>query len=120
MRPEIFRPCGNALDQLVAQTLVIPLPVRALIVRMAMDSRFSGYPRIQGALANLDRQVSRGSIATILPATWSGTRARARAKTTWTEFLHAVPVLTAQGPPMGRARSHSARQYGGSAVPTGS
>src|SRR5882757_4489279 len=40
--------------------------IRALIVRMARDNRGWGYTRIQGALANLDHEVSRGAIATIL------------------------------------------------------
>ena len=40
--------------------------IRALIVRMATDNRGWGYTRIQGALANLDYDVSRGTIATIL------------------------------------------------------
>ena len=40
--------------------------IRALIVRMATDNRDWGYTRIQGALANLDHGVSRGTIANIL------------------------------------------------------
>ena len=38
--------------------------IRALIVRMATDNRGWGYTRIQGALANLNHDVSRGTIAT--------------------------------------------------------
>jgi len=33
--------------------------IRALIVRMATENRNLGYTRIQGALANLNREVSR-------------------------------------------------------------
>src|SRR4029453_13558726 len=34
------------------------------VVRMATDNPSWGYPRIQGALANLTSQISRGTIAT--------------------------------------------------------
>jgi hypothetical protein len=37
-----------------------------LIVRMATENRDWGYTRIQGALANLDYRVARGTIANIL------------------------------------------------------
>src|SRR4029450_1800235 len=40
--------------------------ISELIVRMAQDNRGWGYTRIQGALANLDHKVGRGTIATIL------------------------------------------------------
>src|SRR5262249_11628691 len=40
--------------------------IRTLIVRMAKEHRAWGYTRIQGALANLNHQVSRGTIATVL------------------------------------------------------
>jgi transposase InsO family protein len=61
--------------------------IRALIVRMATENRNWGYTRIQGALANLDHRVARGTIANILrehglePAPERGKR------TTWAEFL---------------------------------
>ena len=40
--------------------------IRALIVQMAVANRGWGYTRIQGALANLHHEVSRGTIATVL------------------------------------------------------
>src|SRR5438552_271847 len=40
--------------------------IRALIVRMATENRGWGYTRIQGALANLNHEVSRGTIANVL------------------------------------------------------
>jgi putative transposase len=61
--------------------------IRALIVRMATDNRGWGYTRIQGALANLGHEVSRGSIATILRAHGLEPAPERVKKTTWTEFL---------------------------------
>jgi hypothetical protein len=40
--------------------------IRGLIVRMATENRSWGYTRIQGALANLHHEVSRGTIANVL------------------------------------------------------
>ena len=40
--------------------------IQALIVQMAKDNRDWGYTRIQGALANLDHDISRGAIANVL------------------------------------------------------
>src|SRR5262249_62426423 len=40
--------------------------IRALIVRMATENRRWGYTPIQGALANLNHEVSRGRIANVL------------------------------------------------------
>jgi putative transposase len=61
--------------------------IRALIVRMATDNRGWGYTRIQGALANLDHAVSRGTIATILREHGLEPASDRLKKTTWTEFL---------------------------------
>ena len=61
--------------------------IRALIVRMATDNRDWGYTRIQGALANLDHRVSRGTIATILREHGLDPAPERVKKTTWTEFL---------------------------------
>jgi putative transposase len=61
--------------------------IRALIVRMATNNRGWGYTRIQGALANLNHEVSRGTIATILREHGIGSAPERMKKTTWTEFL---------------------------------
>jgi putative transposase len=61
--------------------------VRALIVRMATENRDWGYTRIQGALANLDHQVGRGTIANILREHGLEPAPERVKKTTWTEFL---------------------------------
>jgi putative transposase len=61
--------------------------IRALIVRMATDNRDWGYTRIQGALANLDHRVSRGTIATVLREHGLDPAPDRVKKTTWTEFL---------------------------------
>jgi transposase InsO family protein len=61
--------------------------IRALIVRMAKDNRDWGYTRIQGALANLKHQVSRGTIATILLKHGLEPAPERVKKTTWSEFL---------------------------------
>jgi putative transposase len=60
---------------------------RALVVRMATDNRGWGYTRIQGALANPDHVVSRGTIATILREHRVAPAPERSKKTTWTEFL---------------------------------
>src|SRR5467141_4349646 len=58
-----------------------------MIVRMATDNRGWGYTRIQGALANLDHEVSRGTIATILREHGLEPAPERVRKTTWAEFL---------------------------------
>jgi hypothetical protein len=52
--------------------------IRALIVRMATDNRDWGYTRIQGALANLDHRVSRGTagITSEPDSVWMGQMSR--------------------------------------------
>jgi transposase InsO family protein len=65
----------------------VPAEIRALIVRMATDNRDWGYTRIQGALANLDHQVGRGTIANILRAHGLEPAPERVKKTTWAEFL---------------------------------
>ena len=44
--------------------------ISELIVRMAQENRGWGYTRIQGALANLNHKVGRGTIANVLEAQW--------------------------------------------------
>jgi hypothetical protein len=61
--------------------------IRALIVRMARDNRGWGYTRIQGALGNLDYDVSRGTIASILREHGLEPAPERVKKTTWAEFL---------------------------------
>jgi putative transposase len=61
--------------------------IRALIVQMAMANRGWAYTRIQGALANLDHEVSRGTIATILREHGLYSAPERLKKTTWAEFL---------------------------------
>jgi hypothetical protein len=61
--------------------------IRALIVRMATDNRDWGYTRIQGALANLDHDVSRGAIANILGDHGLEPAPERMKRTTWAEFL---------------------------------
>ena len=63
--------------------------IRALIVRMATENRGWGYTRIQGALANLHHEVSRGTIATVLRDHGLEPAPDRLKKTTWTEFLKA-------------------------------
>jgi len=63
--------------------------IRALIVRMATENRGWGYTRIQGALANLNHEVSRGTIATVLREHGLEPAPDRLKKTTWAEFLKA-------------------------------
>jgi putative transposase len=61
--------------------------IRACVVRMATDNRAWGYTRIQGALANLDHHVSRGTIANILRRHGIEPAPERQKRTTWQEFL---------------------------------
>ena len=60
---------------------------RECVVRMATENRSWGYTRIQGALANLDHDVSRGTIATILKQHGIEPAPERQRRTTWQEFL---------------------------------
>jgi hypothetical protein len=56
---------------------------------MATENRSWGYTRIQGALANLDHHVSRGTIANILRQRGIEPAPERQKRTTWQEFLTA-------------------------------
>jgi putative transposase len=61
--------------------------IRQLVVRMATENRDWGYRRIQGALANLGREIARGTIANILKEHGLEPAPERERKTTWKEFL---------------------------------
>src|SRR5713226_3570527 len=63
--------------------------IRQLVVRMASENRAWGDTRIQGALANLHHQVSRGTIANILKRHGIEPAPERQKRTTWQEFLRA-------------------------------
>ena len=63
--------------------------IRKLVVRMATENRDWGYTRIQGALANLDHRVGRGTIANILRQHGIEPAPARHKRTTWQEFLKA-------------------------------
>jgi putative transposase len=65
----------------------VPAEIRALIMRMATENRTWGYTRIQGALANLNHEVGRGTIANILREHGLEPAPERAKKTAWTEFL---------------------------------
>jgi transposase InsO family protein len=61
--------------------------IREWVVRTATENRSWGYTRIQGALANLDHHVSRGTIANILRQRGIEPAPERQKRTTWKEFL---------------------------------
>ncbi len=63
--------------------------IRSLVVRMAAENHDWGYTRIRGALANLGRDVARGTIANILKQHGIEPAPERCKKTTWQEFLQA-------------------------------
>lgn len=65
----------------------VTVEIRELVVRMATQNRSWGYTRIQGALANLDHHVSRGTIANILRQRGIEPAPERQKRTTWQEFL---------------------------------
>lgn len=70
--------------------------IENLVVRMVSENRDWGYTRIQGALANLGHQVSRGTIANLLRKHGLEPAPERSRKTTWKEFLaRHMDVLTA-------------------------
>src|SRR4029453_4345021 len=63
--------------------------ISELIVRMAQDNRGWGYTRIQGALANLDHKVGRGTIASVLKRNGIEPSPERSRRTSWSTFLKA-------------------------------
>ena len=63
--------------------------ISELIVRMAQENRGWGYTRIQGALANLDHKVGRGTIANVLKRNGIEPAPERSRRTPWSTFLKA-------------------------------
>jgi putative transposase len=63
--------------------------IRELILRLAWENRSWGYTRIQDALANLQHEVGRGTIAKVLKAAGMEPAPQRRKGMTWKEFLQA-------------------------------
>ena len=61
--------------------------ISELIVRMAQENRGWGYTRIQGALANLDHKVGRGTIANVLKRNGIEPSPERGRRTSWSTFL---------------------------------
>ena len=68
---------------------VIMRHISELIVRMAQDNRSWGYTRIQGALANLNHKVGRGTIANVLKRNGIEPSPERSKRTRWSTFLKA-------------------------------
>ena len=63
--------------------------IRQLIVQMATENRDWGYTRLRGALANLEHEVTRGTIANVLQQHGLEPAPERIKRTTWREFLAA-------------------------------
>jgi hypothetical protein len=61
--------------------------IQELILQVARENRSWGYMRIQGALANLRHEISRGTIANMLKAAGLEPAPTRRHGMTWREFL---------------------------------
>ena len=61
--------------------------IQELILQLARENRTWGYTRIQGALANLRHEISRGTIANVLKAAGLEPAPTRRQGMTWKEFL---------------------------------
>src|SRR6202049_868305 len=68
-----------------------------LIVRMAQEKRGWGYTRIQGALANLNHKVGRGTIANVLKRNGIEPAPERSQRTSWSTFLKAHWKVLAAG-----------------------
>jgi putative transposase len=60
-----------------------------LIVRMAQENPGWGYTRIQGALANLNHKVGRGTVANVLKRSGMEPAPERSKRTPWSTFLRA-------------------------------
>jgi len=85
--------------------------IEALIVRIATENRCCGYRRIQGALAHLGHDVSRGRIAAILVRNGIEPAPKRERKTTWKEFLeqHWDLIVARTSSPLRRGRGVDCR-----------
>jgi len=63
--------------------------ISELIVRMAQENRGWGYTRIQGALANLNHKVGRGTVANVLKRNGIEPSPERSRRTPWSTFLKA-------------------------------
>jgi putative transposase len=63
--------------------------ISQLIVRMAQENPGWGYTRIQGALANLNHKVGRGTVANVLKASGIEPAPERGKRTRWSTFLKA-------------------------------
>lgn len=61
--------------------------IQELILKLTRENRTWGYTRIQGALANLRHEVSRGTIANVLKAAGVEPALTRKDGMTWREFL---------------------------------
>jgi transposase InsO family protein len=79
----------NFADRRGAGRPCIMWNISELIVRMAQDNRSWGYTRIQGALANLNHKVGRGTIANVLKRNGIEPAPERSRRTPWSTFLKA-------------------------------
>ena len=63
--------------------------ISEMIVRMGQENRAWGYTRIQGALANLNHKVGRGTVANVLKRNGIEPSPERSKRTTWSTFLKA-------------------------------
>jgi hypothetical protein len=61
--------------------------IEELILQLARENRYWGYTRIQGALANLHHEISRGTIANVLKNSGLDPAPTRSKGMTWKEFL---------------------------------
>jgi hypothetical protein len=95
-----------------------------LILRMALENRSWGYTRIRGALANLEYQIGRGTIAKVLREHGIEPAPERDRHTRWSTFLKAhweclaatdflsVEVYTVKGPLNAIIRASQTNSYG--------